>query len=179
MGEKKPRKIVNDNTNTINLTSKDNKFISEFIPETNVTIYSDIVKIQKENAKNNEDKTIFRISDFVCIKFFNFLSDFSCFKSCFINKKLYRYLNTYLNKALDVKNYERIYFEGQMIKMLVLNDDQLKLFNKIPLVSGIDIIEKMETNQEIKINKKKLKERIVYKKPKVKKLSHLTNIDQA
>lgn len=56
--------------------------------------------------------------------------------------KTFQYIDDYLNSSLEMKNYEKTYFQMNLMKFLFLNDEQLRAFEQVPLVTGYSIIQK-------------------------------------
>ncbi len=114
-------------------------------------------EIKEYSIKNQGRKFEINLYDYISNKYicWNTLNKgFFCVKFHPNKKsKTYNYLNDYMNNSLDIKNYERNYFQLNMLKYLLLNQDQIKAFEKIPLYSGYETIKKqVEISSSWKLN---------------------------
>jgi len=64
-------------------------------------------------------------------------------------KFVYNKIDEYLNNALNVQDIEKRYMDLELLKLILFDKEQLKVFQNIPFVKGI---------QDITINKQKIDE---------------------
>ena len=67
-----------------------------------------------------------------------------CFKKINYQSNIFNFIDTYLNEATDVVNIEKKHFQFEMLKYIILTKKQLENFEKIPMIMGNNIIEKLE-----------------------------------
>lgn len=88
------------------------------------------------------------ISSFGSIRLFNF-----CCKKSINQSDLFFFINNYLNSALEVYGFEKRYFQFELLKYILLNTQQIELFEKIPFIAGNGILKQIEIIQEEKVLK--------------------------
>lgn len=70
---------------------------------------------------------------------------------------LFKFINNYYSKSMDVENLERLYFQFNLLKFIMFNNQQLHLFEKIPFLNGTNKIKeinsiKIEENLNIELS---------------------------
>lgn len=121
-------KIIQSIASPLRLQITDNGFYDELI-----------------NFKNKNNKAKFELdfTEYVYNKYFNFFNKYFCNVICTSMKqksKSFNYLDDYMNRSLEMKNYERNFFQVNMLKYMLLSEEQMKAFEKIPLFNGYEII---------------------------------------
>ena len=69
-------------------------------------------------------------------------------ESAHLQSKLYKLVDEYFNMSLEMKNYETQFFRNEILKYLVLENEEIELFNRIPFIQGWKVIKNI--NKEIK-----------------------------
>jgi len=104
--------------------------------------------------------------------FYNkYFSYFTCCKNYRSQLNIFNFINNYLNSALEVYNIEKRYFQFELLKYILLNTQQVDLFEKIPLLSGASVINQIEKLG----NEKTLRSKF---KTTTKELESLSNEDK-
>lgn len=95
-----------------------------------------------EEIKHLYETINMTISEYVCLKYLTKCSNSKvCCKKALKKRKLFNLANHYLNDALEVGNLEKNYFDINMLKYLCLDEEQINLFDNLPLISSFSIIQ--------------------------------------
>lgn len=122
-----------------------------------ISIYDELENFQHIS---NTDKFELSFWDYIFNKYFSWiLRKQTCFNLICDNAKLkhktFINIDDYLSNSLDIQNYEKIFFQFHLLKFLMLSDNQIKAFEKIPLANGYEIIKKIiefRTSYDLKRN---------------------------
>lgn len=102
--------------------------------------YEELINFKRSSTKN---KFELDFSEYVYNKYLSFFTKSICNGICSNAKgktKSFGYLDEYMNRSLEMKNYERNFFQINMLKYMLLSEEQMKAFEKIPLFNGYEII---------------------------------------
>ena len=145
------------NMNTIEILIKDlikekklpdlkNKNLDDLKNDKKLYQYS-LKKTFKE-ASNNKQAT-FSFCNYLFNKYFFCLYSFWIFNICTKRYKknlpIFNYIDSYLDKSLEVSNIEKAYFQNNMLKYALFDNNQLEAFENIPLTKGLNIIDKINS----------------------------------
>lgn len=108
--------------------------------------YNEAILFKRKNQNQKFEISLF---EYVINKYFDFLINKNnccnmCFSSARSKHKTFAYVDDYLSSSLEMKNYQKQFFQINMLKFLMLNDEQLRAFEQIPLYNGFSIIKKQE-----------------------------------
>ena len=109
-----------------------------------------------ESAKNLSKRTNLKgknlnklsFSSYILNKYFDCClkpQKFCYCESAHLQSKLYKLVDEYFNMSLEMKNYETQFFRNEILKYLILENEEIELFNRIPFIQGFKAIERMNS----------------------------------
>lgn len=144
---------INQITNSLNDIQDNNKIqdnsrISNKISNNNCSheIYQTHLKqinsyIQMEEIILKYKNLRISLTDYLSIKYiFKCCKGNVLCKQAYMKKEIFLKVDQYLNDAIDISNFEKTYLELNLMKYLNFSEDQLNVFNNLPLLSSHHLI---------------------------------------
>lgn len=119
----------------------------------NVKIVNFLKKVvRNEDNLGNRSFSKLTLCKYLLYKYFSCLFNIKCLQnkcpdqiSC---HQVYQYVDSYLTEALEIDNIERNYFQLEMLKQVLLTNEQRYYFSKIPLISYENLVDSGKCNKE-------------------------------
>lgn len=98
------------------------------------------IEVIKEliNEVNSQGLVEFSFCNYIYYKYFS-------------SNILFRFINNYYSKSMEVNNIESLYFQFHILKYVMLNKEQLHLFENIPFLNGVNIIKDVNEERQDKL----------------------------
>jgi hypothetical protein len=77
-------------------------------------------------------------------------SNSCCFGRAHQQMRIYNLMDNYLTESLEMDNYEKKYFQFEMLKYMVLDPHQIQCFEKIPFLEGWSIMQQIRDQKRTK-----------------------------